>query len=477
MNELINRLFSTKEGKELYSNALSAINDYKMSDMIGNGVLLGLSGGADSVALLFTLLKFRERHAFTLKAVHINHCIRGKEADFDERFSKELCAELDVPFESFRINVPQIAKATGKGLEEAARNARYGVFNSIISQDNTLSVIAVAHNATDNLETVIFNMLRGSGLAGISGIKPVRDNIIRPLIYSSKELITSALTAAKINFVVDSTNKSSDYSRNYIRNEIIPKLSKISENPEKMCTRMSSNIREDESFLLEIAESFFKEKQNNGVFLAEDFRALKKPVFSRVLMLMCKEQGLPMPEKIHIDSIFELVYGKNFAFSLSGGKSFVSFDGKVFIGEEPRQKNDFYYELHEGINKFSEFESIVLLSRDKNYDCFLNIYKKSIQVKLKFDIINNGLYIRSKTEGDSYRFNGMTKKLKKLYNDRKIPISERKDIPVFCDAEGILFVPGFKVRDGEADGDVWYITILEPIEKSDGKRYFRIANN
>ncbi len=477
MNELINRLFSTKEGKELYSNAVLAIDDYKMRDMICGGVLLGLSGGADSVALLFALLKFREEHDFFLKAVHINHCIRGDEANSDEIFSKELCSTLGIPFETFRIDVPKISKQTGKGLEEAARNARYEVFNSLISQDNRLSVIAVAHNATDNLETVIFNMLRGSGIAGVSGIKPVRDNIIRPLMYSSKELITRALEAADIEFVVDSTNKSSDYSRNYIRNEIIPKFSKISENPEKMCTRMSSNLRDDEKFLCEIADDFFKEKQRDGTFLKEDFLTLKKPVFSRVLMLMCKSHGLPMPEKIHIESIYNLIFGRDFSFSLSGGKSFVSSEGKVFIGEKTRKKEDFYYEIKEGVNNFPEFENLILLSRDECYDCFLNIYKKSIQVKFKFDIINNNLCIRSKSEGDSYRFDGMTRKLKKLFNDRKISLSERKDVPVFCDHEGILFVPGFKVRDGETDGNVWYITILEPIEKSEGKRYFRIANN
>lgn len=477
MNELINRLFSTKEGKELYSNLLSAISDYKMTDMIRSGVLLGLSGGADSVALLFSLLKFREECDFLLKAVHINHCIRGEEADFDERFSKELCSKLGVPFESFKIDVPKIAKQTGKGLEEAARIARYDAFNSLILQDEGISSIAVAHNATDNLETVIFNMLRGSGIAGVSGIKPVRDNIFRPLIYSSKKLIVSALEAANIQFVVDSTNNSSDYSRNYIRNEIIPRLTKINENPEKMCTRMSSNLREDGDFLSQLAIRFFKQKQINGVFLKQDFLTLEKPIFSRVLMLMCKREGLPVPEKVHIDSIFELLGGKDFTFSLSGKKNFVSAEGKIFIGDAVAQKEDFYYKLNEGINKFSEFESIILLSREKNYDCFSNIYKKSIQVKFKFDIISNGLYIRSKSDGDFYRFNGMTRKLKKLFNDKKIPLSERKDIPVFCDDEGILFVPGFNIRDGESDGDVWYVTILEPIEKRDGKRYFRIANN
>ena len=477
MNELIDRLFSTEKGKELYSNALSTINDYKMADMIESGVLLGLSGGADSVALLLVLLKYRKERYFPLKAVHINHCIRGEEADSDERFARELCSSLDVSFEAFRIDVPSIAAESGKGIEEAARNVRYGVFDEQIEKEHSLSVIAVAHNATDNLETVIFNMLRGAGTAGVSGIKPIRDNIIRPLIYSSKELITGALCEAGIGFVVDSTNSSLEYSRNYIRNEILPRLSKICENPEKMCMRMSSNLREDDEFLNEAAEEFFVKNQLDGAFAKSDFLELKKPIFTRVLMLMCKSHGLPMPEKVHIDSIFSLLSGKDFSVSLSGKKSFISYEGMVFIGEAVSQKEDFCYKLKEGINEFPEFESIIILSRDKNYDCFLNVYKKSIQVKINFDIINDSLFVRSKQDADAYRFNGMTKKLKKLFNDRKIPLSERKDVPVFCDSKGILFVPGFKVRDGENCGEEWYVTILCPIEKSDKKRYFRVANS
>ena len=306
-------------------------------------------------------------------------------------------------------------------------------------------------------------MMRGSGIVGISGIRPVRENVVRPLIYSSKELIREALFSAKIDFVIDSTNLTTDYTRNYIRNEIIPKFKKLSDSPERMCTRMSSLLREDSDYLLELADNFIKENGNGGIFKKETLLSLKKPVFSRVIMLMCKEKSLQSPEKVHVDSIYKLLSGDNFSVSLPGGKSFVSQDGFVYISDALDEKTDFYFKISEGVNKFPNFDSIILVSKDKNYDCFSNIYKKSIQVKINFDIINNGLYVRSKMDGDSYRFGNMTRKLKKIFNDRKIPISKRGDVPVFCDSQGILWVPGLPVRDGAREGKECYITILNPV--------------
>ena len=475
MNELIKSLFSTQKGKQLYDGVLNAISDYGMKERLKDGVIVGLSGGADSVALLLALLRYRMENDFKVKAVHINHCIRGEEADRDEEFSRNLCVKLGIEFESYKIDVPSLAKARAIGLEEAARDVRYDKFKQIISTESDYSTIAVAHNATDNLETVIFNMMRGSGIVGLSGIRPVRENIIRPLIYLPKELIREALFSAEIDFVVDSTNLSTDYTRNYIRSEIIPKFRKLNDSPERMCTRLSSLLREDSDYLFELAESFLKENEEDGIIKKESIISLKKPVFSRVLMLMCKKNAMPAPEKVHVDSIYNLLGGEDFSVSLPGGKSFVSKGGYVCISKIVDENEEFCFEISEGINKFPNFDSIIFLSKDKNYDCFSNIYKKSIQVKIKFDIINSGLYIRSKADGDSYRFGNMTRKLKKIFNDRKVPNTKRGKVPIFCDCQGILWVPGLPVRDGERDGEEWYITILNPIvEQSNENTFFVI---
>ena len=472
MKEFLNSLFLTEKGKQIYNNAIDAIADFGMSTKLKDGVLVGFSGGADSVMLLLFLLKYRESFDFNIKAVHVNHGIRGEEALRDERFSREFCADLGVDFEAFEIDIPKIAEEKKLGLEEAARNERYRIFNSVIQNDLSVSAVAVAHNATDNLETIIFNLMRGSGASGAAGINPMRDNVVRPLIYSPKELIVSALNEAKIPFVVDSTNASVDYSRNYIRNEILPRLKRISDSPENMATRFSKNIREDSNYLNSLAEKFVDENGKCGEFSKESVIGLEKPIFSRVLMIMCKNAGVPSPEKVHVDSIFELCRGQDFSFSLPGGISFVSFEGKIYLGEPHREKREFRYHLKEGFNSFSDFGSAIVISKDKKLDCYSNIYKIAIQEKIKFDIINSGLYIRSKKDGDSYKYGKMTRKLKKLFCDNKIPVSKRDDIPIFCDSEGILWVPGLRVRDDLPNGEYWYVTVLEPHIREKGKRYF-----
>ena len=477
MNKLTNSLFSTEYGKELYEDFLRAVRDFDLDKYLGGGVVIGLSGGADSVALLLLLLEYKKKRDFYLKAVHINHMIRGAEAERDEAFARDLCTSLGVDFVSYSIDIPMLARKENLGIEEAARNARYSKFKEIIASDPALSTIAVAHNATDNLETVLFNMMRGSGLTGICGIRPVRDNIVRPLIYSSKELIRKALFASDIQFVVDSTNLSSDYSRNYIRNEIIPKLNKLNDSPERMCTRMTSNLRDDDDFLLESAKDFILQNEIGGKLPKEALASLKKPIFSRVISLLCKKLNLPSPEKIHIDSAFSLIKNEKFALSLPGGVSLISSGGSVFISESIEEQKDFSFEIKEGINKFDGFDSIIVLSKEKECDCFSNVYKKSIQAKIWFDIINDRLFIRSKQDGDSYRFGKMNRKLKKLFNDKKISPSDRKLIPIFCDKNGILWVPGFPVRDGTTNGEEFYITIFDPISNENGNKYFYIGNN
>ena len=156
-------LFKSEIGRRIYDSAVLAIERYSMADAIRRGVLIGLSGGADSVMLLLVLLEYRRRGAyFPILAVHINHGIRGDEALRDEEFSKQLSKELGVEFLSVSLDVPKMAKVAGVGIEEAARNARYSEFEKIISGRNDVSTICVAHNATDNVETVLMNIFRGS---------------------------------------------------------------------------------------------------------------------------------------------------------------------------------------------------------------------------------------------------------------------------------------------------------------------------
>ena len=306
-------VFSSKHGECIYSSALRTIDDYHMLDRIKEGVLVGLSGGADSVMLLLLLLKIKSSVCdFPLVAVHINHMIRGIEADRDENFSKSLCRSLGVEFRSISLNVPEIAKEQGISIEEAARNARYSTFFDIIEADSRISTIAVAHNATDNLETVIFNMMRGSGLSGICGIPPVRDNIIRPLIYSSKKEITSALDVAGIDYVTDSTNTDVQYTRNYIRHEIVPRLCALNEAPEAMVTRMCLNLRDDNEYMSREADRIIVSSMQDAGIPSVALSGIPKSLFYRVLLKMVAKKSATRPEKTHVDAIYDLLSGGNF---------------------------------------------------------------------------------------------------------------------------------------------------------------------
>lgn len=195
----------------------------------GDSVLVGLSGGADSVGLLFVLLMLSKEYELRLKAVHVHHGIRGKEADRDAEFCRALCERLGVELETRRIDVPALSKETGMGLEETGRTKRYEIFEEISTRED-FSRIAVAHHKNDVAETVLFQMIRGSRLKGLSGIRPSNGKIIRPMLCLTKEEIVEFLSQINETFIFDSTNAEDDCSRNIIRNKVIPELTQIKQN-------------------------------------------------------------------------------------------------------------------------------------------------------------------------------------------------------------------------------------------------------
>ena len=428
-------------GDCVYRKAEKTILSCGMDDMIEKGVLLGLSGGADSVMLLCLLLEYRKRKGknFPILAVHVNHGIRGDEADRDEEFCRSLCEDLKVEFISRKVDVPNVAKESGLGLEEAARKIRYSIFLGIIQGREDLSTIAVAHNMSDNAETVLFNILRGSGSRGASGIHPIRDNIVRPLIDVSKGEILSALDKAGIPYVTDSTNLSDEYSRNFLRNEIIPSLTGVISDPERMLARFADNMRSDDDFISRVAREFLS---THRVILNSDLRSLHYSVFIRVLALMAGYDEGYLSSSLSGD-IYALLDKNNFTYSLFGEVKFICERGVCTVGTQADDE-DYYIEVKGEITVVEPYSAELILSKEKYSS---NVYKKSIQANLSSAIISGSLYLRPKRDGDTVYYGGMTHKIKKLYNDKKIPLSIRKKLPILCDERGVLWVPGFGVRD------------------------------
>ena len=447
-SKIISEMFASKNGESIYTAVKSTIKKHGMRSLMEKGVLLGFSGGADSVMLLMLLHEYRNRENLDFKIVcaHINHGIRGAEADRDEEFSKSFCNGLADEFISVKLDVPQIAKESSIGLEEAARNARYSTFQDIIRGREDIFCISVAHNATDNAETVVFNMVRGAGLSGMCGIKPVRDNIIRPLISVSKDQIVSLLREFNISYVTDSTNLSNDYTRNYIRNEILPSLTRISSNPIRSISRMTENLAEDLAYIDSVADDALR-TLNSDRIQAQELRKLDTSVFARVISQLIFEKTGYFPEEKHISLLKTLIFDSNFSVSLHGDYDFVCQRDICFF-ENKSEKNvtsDVIFQIKAGENKIIGTNLTVLLG--DNPESSLNVYNFSIHASIASDIIECGLTLRFKRDGDAYKYGGVTHKLKKVFNDRNIPPYQRAFIPVLCDNNGIVFVPGLSVRD------------------------------
>lgn len=440
----ISQMFSGQH-KKLYDRIVDTVEKYSMAEYIKAGVLVGFSGGADSVLLLLFLLEYRRRSQdFPILAVHINHSIRGQEAERDESFSRELCTSLGVEFQSYKLDVPLIAHNAGIGIEEAARNARYSKFSEIILSRNDIGTVAVAHNSDDNAETVIFNIMRGSGTRGASGIPPVRDNIVRPLIRVEKADIVSLLDFYQIPFVTDSTNLSLEYSRNFIRHKIMPELRSLTSVAADMISRFSENARMDDEFIITEAKKILVGRE---AITNKELIELHPSLFARVLSIMAEGANAGINSSVATD-IYKLLGKDNFSYSLPGGAKFISEYGLCrVVGSKEDFLKEFSFDVKMGRNTLSPFSSELILSSVSVQKTYSNVYKISIQADLSSAIIVGNLYFRSKKDGDSIFYGGMTRKLKKLFNDRKIPPSMRDSIPVLCDDRGVVWVPGLGVRD------------------------------
>lgn len=449
LNKAIENMFASESGSELYQRITNTVNKENMLPFIEGGLLVGFSGGADSVFLACFLTEYKRRTKgnFNVLAVHVNHGIRGDEADRDEEFSKAFLDELGIPVESIKIDVPKMSEEMGIGMEEAARNARYSIFNDLISGKEDVSTIVVAHNATDNTETVIMNMLRGSGISGMCGIKPVRDNIIRPMIAVSKTEILSILSEYEIPYIVDSTNLSVNYSRNYVRNVILPLFARFSDNPDIPFSRLTENMRVDLDYLNSQAEAFVKNECSDAIY-ASKLRELHPSIQAKVIARLVHANSGIYPEEKHITALRELLKTDNFTYSLPGRMNLVCERGMCAFLPKHTENNisEQIFSLNRGENKISGTNLTVYIGEVNKTS--LNVYNFSIQANVSSAIIDSGLILRFKSDGDSYRYGGITHKLKKVFNDRNIPPMQRSRIPVICDSEGIVLLPGMSERDG-----------------------------
>lgn len=427
-------------------------------------VIVGFSGGADSSCLLRLMRDWGVENGVRVVAAHVNHMIRGEEADRDEEFCRESAAHLGVEFYSTRADVPALAKESGRGIEETARDVRYAFFDELsekLTGSSDGAVIATAHNASDNLETVLMNLMRGSGLHGMSGIAPIRDGrVIRPLICDSGEAIRSWCAENDVKYVVDSTNAETDCTRNAVRHKIVPIMRELCASPEASVTRMTSLLRTDDEYLENIARSYAGEGTSVD---RETLVSLDPAVAARVLIALynnAKQSDSTLTEK-QTAEIIRLSNEKSgySEVSLSGNiKAVIERDRVSLVNEtETGEKTDGIVFEYDGGEAVFENGLYRLTFSDKPFDARLdrennakkeNIYNLSTLRAFDSAKIKGHVKIRYKTDGDSYVFCGHTHKLKKLFTDKKLTEREKKLTPILCDDDGIFWVAGFGTRDG-----------------------------
>lgn len=437
--------------------------DNEMEPLLSRGVLLALSGGADSVLLFHLLSAYTEARGIPFAACHVHHGIRGEEAERDAAFCERLARENGTPFFLAREDAPAFLRGEGhgKGLEYAAREVRYAALARVMAENPTYGVCATAHNATDNLETLLLHMLRGSGLRGLCGIPPVRDSLVRPLLLLSKQEVLSALSELSLPYVTDSTNESAEYDRNYLRKEILPRLTRLNPDPEGAAARLSANLRQEEQALSALASDFIAHHVRDGAVSRPALCALDAAVFHRVLCGMCRAVGATeQPERLHVQELRRLLSSDTAVgeYTLPGG-ALLRFDrGEAVLSLQGEEQPFYEVPLSMGRNvlPFGAGEIWLFCGRNEEFENRKsNVYNLFIQAKLDSATMLGRLIARTRREGDAYVFGGMTRRVRRLMTDSKMPHTLRRVLPILCDGEGVLWVPGFGVRDGKTgDGEL-----------------------
>ena len=248
----------------------NTIEKYNMLKNV-SAVILGVSGGADSMALLRFFESYSEKRKLNIFVAHVNHCLRGEESDRDENFVREYCKKNDINLEILRINVNKIAKESKKGVEECARKLRYDFFNELSARYD--GKIATAHTLSDSVETMLINLARGTGTAGLCGISAKRDNIIRPLITLKRAETQRYCEENGVFYVTDSTNLNREYTRNKVRLDVVPMLKQINPEFELVAERTMSFLKSDDEYLNNIAKKFLIESYiSNGVYALKNVK-------------------------------------------------------------------------------------------------------------------------------------------------------------------------------------------------------------
>lgn len=407
-------------------------------------VLVGLSGGADSVALTDLLAERAKTDGFALTAVHVHHGIRGGEADRDAAFCRAFAERRGVPFLLVRVDVPAQAESSGESLEAAARTARYRAFEAVMRERN-IPLLATAHHADDNAETVLFRLCRGAGLGGLCGIPAVRQlawgTVTRPLLPFRKEELLAYCRDRGLDFVTDSTNLTPCCARNILRLEVLPALERAVPGAAATVARTAESLRADADCLDGLAAEWTQAHRTDGALMLDGFSALHPALRARVL-----GNYLGGAEAVHIAEAEKKALAGSGRVALPGDRFASVSGGRLRIyphlrGEGLTAPRPF----SEGAFAICDGKLTVSVRRTEKCRKTTKVHSLSTThyiIQTDKSVIINQFFWRAAQEGDRLQRGDRAVRCCDLWRERGVPATVRRYLPVLCNADGaIVWVP------------------------------------
>ncbi len=421
----------------------------------GNKILVAVSGGMDSVLLLYLLNKYSKELEITIEVAHVNHMLRGKEGDNDQEFVRELAKEWSIPFHTIKIDVKKISRTNKWSIEEGARKLRYDYLNSI-KELSGCNKIAVAHHHKDQAETILMHLIRGTGAEGLRGMFFDKDDIVRPLLNTTREDIETKINDLKLEYRTDKSNLKTKHTRNKIRLKLLPLLKKYNPQIENNLVKTGEIIGEDNNFIESEVDKYYKaliNERDQHILLNEKIRDLHTAIRRRLIIDAYKKLSHKYLEYKYV------IQADNYLKNKQSNKLGLPNNIKLYI-----KNNEIILDKRLGFSEEEDFETII--DKPGQYEIAGKILKLEIITEklekgiyssrganegyVDFDKLNWPLLVRNRKAGDTFFVMGdkVGRKLKKLFIDKKIARENRDKLPLVFTAKGdLIFIPGIGVSE------------------------------